>query len=210
REFKVPVNVQVGKYEIPIGLGVIFLILLTAAVLNLFTKELATIGGLVFTAVFLTIFMVSEHYHRKRLHGAHHEHLEQFNRQTAEEISPAGLGLKRQYRKLVAIRSTQNLYMLEKTLAETDPLTTDVVVMTAKTAPAGDGSTTLAELDDYDQHLMTAVVTKAETAGKEVRPLIMPTNNPLYAVIRTAKDLEAQELVMGASNKYTADEQLEQ
>src|SRR5262249_26011919 len=97
-----------------------------------------------------------------------------------------------------------------KTLAETDPLTTDVVVMTAKTAPAGDGSTTLAELDDYDQHLMTAVVTKAETAGKEVRPLIMPTNNPLYAVIRTAKDLAAQELVRGASNKYTADEQLEQ
>src|SRR5262249_16983274 len=106
REFKVPVNVQVGKYEIPIGLGGIFLILLTAAVLNLFTKELATIGGLAFTSVFLTIFMVSEHYHRKRLHGAHHEHLEQFNRQTAEEISPAGLGLKRRYRKLVAIRST--------------------------------------------------------------------------------------------------------
>src|SRR5262249_32971184 len=36
------------------------------------------------------------------------------------------------------------------------------------------------------------------------------TNNPLYAIIRTAKDLQVQELVMGASNKYTADEQLEQ
>src|SRR5207247_503390 len=38
----------------------------------------------------------------------------------------------------------------------------------------------------------------------------LPTNNALYAIIRTAKDLQVQELVMGASNKYTADEQLDQ
>ena len=38
----------------------------------------------------------------------------------------------------------------------------------------------------------------------------MPTNNPLHAVLKTAQDLQVQELVMGASNKYTADEQLEQ
>src|SRR5439155_24053991 len=50
----------------------------------------------------------------------------------------------------------------------------------------------------------------AEKAGKKVKPLIVPTNNPLFAVINTAKDLDAQEVVMGASNKYTADEQLDQ
>src|SRR5262249_51531833 len=93
---------------------------------------------------------------------------------------------------------------------ETDPATTDVVVMTAKVAPVGDTPVTGPDLDEYDQHLMTAVVDRAEKAGKEVKPLILPTNNPLFAVIRTAKDLHAQELVMGASNKYTADEQLEQ
>src|SRR5689334_22810596 len=57
---------------------------------------------------------------------------------------------------------------------------------------------------------MTAVVQRAEKAGKEVKPLIVPTNNPLHAVLKTAKDLQAHELIMGASNKYTADEQLEQ
>ena len=57
---------------------------------------------------------------------------------------------------------------------------------------------------------MTAVVEQAEKAGKEVKPLIVPTNNPLHAVLQTAKDLQAQELIVGASNKYTADEQLEQ
>src|SRR5437764_2420779 len=66
------------------------------------------------------------------------------------------------------------------------------------------------DLDSFDQQLMTAVVGRAEKAGKEVKPLILPTNNPLFAIIRTAKDLQAQELVVGASNKYTADEQLDQ
>jgi nucleotide-binding universal stress UspA family protein len=121
--------------------------------------------------------------------------------------------LTKSYRKLVSIRSTQNLYMLEKALAETDPLTTGVVVMTAKVLPAM-GSTVTPfdndELDTYDQQLMTAVVERAERAGKEVKPLIVPTNHPLHAILNTAKSLQAHELIMGASNKYTADEQLEQ
>jgi nucleotide-binding universal stress UspA family protein len=209
REFKVPFNIRIGKVEFPIGLSLIFLVLLSTAILNFLTKEVATISGVIFTVVFLGIFMVSEHYHEKRRRGKH-EHLEQFNRQTAEDISPTGLGLRKRYRKLVAIRSPQNLYMLEKALAETDPDTTDVVVMTAKAAPAGDSALNGPDLDTYDQHLMTAVVDRAEKAGKQVKPLIVPTNNPLFAVIKTAKELAVQELVMGASNKYTADEQLEQ
>src|SRR5207302_6606284 len=40
--------------------------------------------------------------------------------------------------------------------------------------------------------------------------VIVPTNNPLHAVLKTAKDLQVQELVMGASNIYSADEQLDQ
>jgi nucleotide-binding universal stress UspA family protein len=180
--------------------------------LNFFTKEVATVGGLVFTAVFLVVFMVSEHFHEKRRAGAKHEHMEQFNKMTTPEVTPQGLGLTKSYRKLVAIRSTQNLFMLEKALAETDPETTGIVVMTAKVAKMGEGNSALDQpgLDTYDQQLMTAVVERAEKAGKQVKPLIVPTNNPLHAVLQTAKDLQAHELVMGASNKYTADEQLEQ
>jgi hypothetical protein len=66
------------------------------------------------------------------------------------------------------------------------------------------------ELDRYDQELMTAVVNRAETIGKEVKPLIMPTNNPLFAIVNTAKTLAVQELILGTSNKFIADDQLEQ
>ncbi len=131
-------------------------------------------------------------------------------RRSADQIDAAELGLTHPYRKLVAIRSTQNLFMLEKALVEADPTTTDVVVMTAKTLK-GDGSyMDRADLDPYDQELMTAVVQRAEKTGKQVHPVIVPTNNPLHAVLKTAKDLKVQELVIGASNIYSADEQLDQ
>ena len=57
---------------------------------------------------------------------------------------------------------------------------------------------------------MSAVVDRAEKAGKHVQPMIVRTNNPLFAVINAARDLGAQELIMGASNVYSADEQIEQ
>ena len=117
-------------------------------------------------------------------------------------MTPESLGLTKPYRKLVSIRSTQNLFMLEKALAETDPETTGVVVMTAKVTPPGERhDVDQPDLDTYDQQLMTAVVDRAEKAGKEVKPLIVPTNNPLHAVLNTAKDLQAHELIMGASQQ---------
>jgi len=210
REFKVPLNIRVGKVEVPIGLTVVFLILVATAVLNALTKEVATVGGTIFTVVFLGIFIFSERYHERRRGKAAHQHVEQFNRQIVEEVAPATLGLSKPYRKLVAIRSTQNLFMLEKALAETDPETTDVAVMTAHVTRRGDVSATRPDLDLYERELMTAVVNRAEKAGKQVKPLIMPTNNPLFAVVNTAKSLQVQELVLGASNTYTADEQFEQ
>ncbi|MGW8258334.1 MAG: hypothetical protein ACWGMZ_12680, partial [Thermoguttaceae bacterium] len=80
----------------------------------------------------------------------------------------------------------------------------------AQVSGRGDISTAGPDLDHYNRSLMTAVVNRAEKAGKEVHPLIIRTNNPFYAVVNTAKDLQVQELVLGASNTYMADEQIEQ
>jgi amino acid transporter/nucleotide-binding universal stress UspA family protein len=210
RAYKVPLNVRVGGVDVPIGLSLVLVVLVGTAIMNLLTKEVATVAGLIFTGVFFTVFLLSEVYHERRRRGAHHEHREQFNQATTEEITPASLGLSKPYRMLVAIRSPWNLFMLEKALAETDPDTTDVTVMTAKVMPPGSSLPDEPELDAYDQDLMTAVVQKAESAGKQVTPIIVPTNNALHAALKTAQDLHVQELIMGASNKWTADEQLEQ
>ena len=210
REFKVPLNIRIGHVEVPIGLTLIFLVLLSSAVLNALTKEVATISGAVFTGLFLAIFIVSEHFHEKRRGNAAHAHIEHFNQRTIEEIAPEYLRLTKPYRKLVAIRSTQNLFMLEKALAETDRETTDIAVMTAQVAGRGDTSHQGPDLDEYNRQLMTAVVTRAEKAGKHVQPLILRTNSPLFAIVQTAKELQVNELVLGASNIHTADAQIEQ
>ncbi len=211
REYKVPVNIRIGGTEIPLGLIFVFLVLASAAMVNLLTKEVATIAGLAFTGVFLVIFMVSEWSNRHRVgKDGHHEHLEQFNVQTSDVISTESLELTMPFTKLVAIRSPHNLFMLEKALAETDPETTSVIVMTAKLVPQDGSSGVRTDLDQYDQQLMTAVVSRAEKAGKKVKPLIVPTNNPLHAILRLARELKAQEVILGASNKYAADEHMEQ
>ena len=128
--------------EIPVGLGIIFLIVFSSALANLLTKEVATISGVIFTGSFLTVFVITEHVNERRRRGAKHEHLEQFNQQVVSEIRSDDLGLTKHYRKLVAIRSPHNLFMLEKALAESDPNTTDVVVMTAKMqVPGGETGT---------------------------------------------------------------------
>jgi amino acid transporter len=210
REYRVPFNVKVGRIEIPLGLIFIFLVLLSAALLNLFTKPVATIAGLAFSLIFFAVFLYSERHHEIKKKGEAHKHIEQFNQAESEKVSLQSLNLTRPYRKLVAIRSTQNLYMLEKALADSDPDSTDVVVMTAKSTPKGEANMDPAQLDSYDQELMTAVVELAEHSGKQVHPLIVSTNNPVYALLRTARDLMVHELVIGASNKFTADEQLDQ
>lgn len=209
REFKVPGNVRIAETEVPVGLILIFLLVLLSAVANLLTKQVATVSGLIFTGVFLTVFLVTEHFYEKRRRGVKYEHLEQFNQQGAREITSESLGLSKAYRKLVAIRSSNNLFMLEKALKETDPDITDVVVMTAKVMlPQGHMSDEFLDLSRRDQQLMTAVVEEAERAGTSVIPLILPTNNPLHAVLKTAKDIQAQELVVGASRR--AEKQLDQ
>lgn len=46
---------------------------------------------------------------------------------------------------------------------------------------------------------MTAVLEHAEKAGKEVHPVIVPTNRPLDTILRTAQSLHVQELVLGTT-----------
>src|SRR5262249_35294109 len=158
-------NPRIAGVEIPIGLLLILGVLLVAALANLLTKEVATLGGILFTCIFFTAFWLSERYY----HPRRQEHLEQFNEQMTEEVTADGLGLNKRYRKLVAIRSPHNLFMLDRALAETDPETTGVVVLTAKLLPPGAAQPEKLQLDVYEQELLSEVVRRAERVGKEVK-----------------------------------------
>jgi amino acid transporter len=207
RAYKVPLNFHFRGVEIPVGLLLILGALLLAALLNLLTREVATLSGVLFTAAFFLLFWLSERSTHQARRSQSTEHLEQFNEQAADEVTAESLGLTRRYRKLVAIRSPRNLFTLDQALAEADPETTGIVAVTAKLLPPGAAQPERMALDVYERQLLTAVVQKAELTGKEVKPLVVPTNNPLYALLRIARDIQAHELIVGASNIYTADEQ---
>jgi hypothetical protein len=210
RGFRVPLNLRIRGVDLPIGLSLIFLVLLASAITNVLTKKTATIAGLSFTVALFVLFTTTEYIRRRRAGGVHPEHIDEFNEAADRSLTPDMLGLTRPYRKLVAIRSPYHLDMLEKTIAETDPDTTDVVVMTAHVQPLGGVETEPVMLDAPEKQLMTAVLKRAETAGKKIIPIVVSTNNPLHAILETVRAIKGQELIVGASNQFSPSEQLDQ
>jgi amino acid transporter len=207
RQYTVPLNIG----NIPIGIIAVFLVLLSTACVNLLTKKTATIWGLGFTGFFLGAFMIVERISNRR-HGGKHAHLEQFNEKSSDDVSIASLGLKHSFPILVAARGPRSLPVLEKILQEVDTDKQDIVVVTCKVLPPRTLGITDQELslDESDRELLTKIVTVAEEVGKQVYPMVLPTNNPLYAIATTARDLHAKEVVLGVSEYLQGETQLEQ
>src|SRR5271169_5566511 len=211
REWKVPGNLHIGKVEIPIGLSLISLLLFATAIVNLFTKQLATISGVAFSAVLFTVFTISEHFNRKTVTGQHHE-LEQFRVNARAELTAEEMQV-RPGNILVAVRDPKNLAYLRDILARTDTVKQDVVVLTARVyhrehSFSGTASLDSAEIfEQYEQELFTSVVNLAEKAGKHVSLLVTPTNDVFEAIVATAQRLESSLMVCGLSNKLSPEEQ---
>ena len=211
REFKVPGNLRVENTELPIGLALISLLLFATAFTNLFTKKLATISGLAFSAFLFLVFTITEHVTKKRAAGKSHE-LEQFRVQSQEEVNAEVMEV-RPGNILVAVRDSKNLYYLREILRKTDTTKTDVVVMTARVlhrVPSFSGATELDSSDvfeHYEQELFTTVVNLAEKEGKHVSLMVVPTNDVFESIVATAQKLGSTLMVCGLSNKLPPEEQ---
>src|SRR6266566_4223668 len=137
QEYKTPGNFRIGGREIPFGLILTTLVLFFVALANLFSKRIATMPGVSFTAVLFIIFTISERRHHKRKSKT--DNLEQFNLDMRPEISTDSIHV-RPGCVLVAVRDYNRMQHLQTVLQKTNVRKQDVVVMTIRAiSTAGTG-----------------------------------------------------------------------
>ena len=209
REWKVPLNIRVKGVEIPVGVMIVALILVSVALTNLLTKPVATVAGISFTTVFLILFTISERINRRKL-DLTIASLDRFQLQQNETVDQEAVGA-RPGNILVAVRDYNTLSHLEYTLERTNTEEQDIVVLTTRLVAGPDsGEREMYDenlFTEYEQRLFTRVVSLAEKHGKPVDLVVVPTNNIFDAVAQTAIRLDSNEIVAGLSSKMTAQEQ---
>jgi amino acid transporter len=207
-EWKVPLNFQIAGREFPVGLGLITIALFTIAIVNLFTKKIATVWGLGFTLTIFVIFKASEHYNRKR--RAHSGELEKFRLVNQEMISHQSIKV-RAGNVLVAVRNPYELGHLTRVLERINTKKLDIVALTVKRlSKHGSGGFELEPdqiFTDKVAQLFTRVVSIAEKAGKHVELLVVPGRDYNRAIVEVAQRLKSNLVVMGLSAKLTPSEQ---
>ncbi|HUU14653.1 MAG TPA: APC family permease [Terriglobia bacterium] len=208
REFRVPVNPRLGRLEIPLGLGLMTLTLLAVALVNLLTKEIATVAGVSFTLVFFGIFTLSERFARKG--GQPHQELDQFHLNPSEELSPETVGC-RPGGILVLARDYNTLYHLDAVLSRVNTARRDVVVCHIRVLRRAGSGEHLLEPDQLfsvnDQMLFTHALAVAEKRGKPIRLTVVAASQIWDGILRTARNLQTSAIVLGQSAKMPATEE---
>jgi amino acid transporter len=209
RGWKVPPNLRIAGREIPIGLLSVFLTLLSTAIVNLFTKSVATVSGIIFAATFFVIFTISERENlRKHALTARQmrdqfqlEHQDTVSRESAA-IRPGGV--------IVTMRDVANPMALKWTLSRTSTDDQDVVVLNVRMMGVGGPEYLSAEQQSFAEHeqlVFTKAVSVAESFGKKVSLLVVPANDVFAALAQAANALEVDYVVAGLSNTMTAEDQ---
>lgn len=200
REFRVPLNLKVRNIEIPVGLGLITLTLFALCVINLFTKQVATLSGVAFTIIFFAVFTASEKMTRKRTTA--HAELDQFNLEPGEGLTPEAVGV-RPGNILVMVRNYNTLYNLGAVLDRVDTHKHDVVVLHLRfLTRAGSGEYELEAEQLFsleEQQLFTRALELAEKKGKTIHLAVAAATEKWDAILRAAQSLRSSAVVLGPS-----------
>jgi len=209
RGWKVPPNLRIGKFEIPIGLLSVFLVLLSVATVNLFTKSVATVSGVIFTAGFFIIFTISERSNLRKHALTALQMKDMFQLEHQDTISSESAAI-RPGGVMVTMRDAANPLALKWTLSHTSTEDQDVVVISVRIMGVGGPEYLSAEeqsFSDHEQMLFTKAVSVAESFGKKVSLLVVPAGDVYAALAQGASSLEMDSVVSGTSTRMTAEDQ---
>jgi amino acid transporter len=209
RGWKVPPNIYIGKLEIPVGLISVFLVLISTAIVNLLTKSVATVSGILFAAAFFIIFTISERTNLRKHAKTAHQMKDIFQLEQQETVSRESAAI-RPGGVIVTMRDASNTIALKWTLSHTSTQEQDVVVINVRMMGAG-GPEYLSAADqsfsEHEQMIFTKAISIAESFGKKVSLLMIPAGDVFTALAQTASSLEVDSVVSGVSSSMTAGEQ---
>jgi amino acid transporter len=209
REYRVPVNLKLGKIELPIGLALITLVLIGMAIINLFTKPQATVAGVSFSLGLFMLFTLSERHLHKKYAGKHVE-MDQFNLEQGSELTPHAVGA-RPGNILVPVSNYHSLYHLSAVLDRLKPARRDVVVLhvrlLGRSASGESGLEPEQLFGGIEQFLFTQALSLSEKRGKSIRLAVVASNDIWDAIMRAAVSLESSTIVLGHSVKLSVPEQ---
>src|SRR5665213_2463050 len=209
RGWKVPINLRIGNVELPIGLFSVFLVLFSTAIVNLLTKEVATISGIAFAATFYVIFTLSEKDNIRRHAATAMQMKEHFQLENDDTISRESLQI-RPGSIVVTMRDPRSTSALRWALSRSSEESQDVVVLTARVMGAGGpeyiDASQLA-FTEHEQMVFTQAVSVAESFGRHISLLVVPAGDPFAALVQTANSLDAATVVAGLSTRMTAEDQ---
>ena len=209
RGWKVPPNITLFGTEIPLGLASVHLVLITTAIVNLFTKSIATVAGVAFALVFFAVFTVSERVNRRKFADAAAQMKEHFQLLHRDNLADEAANV-RPGNILVTVRDYNTLLHLLWALRRADTNEQDVVVMEARLVGAGAAEFELSMeqiFSEYEQTLFTRAVSIAESVGKKISLLVVPARDVWSAIVQTANQLQSSVVVAGLSSKITPQEQ---
>ncbi len=208
REFRVPLNIKLGRAEFPIGLALITLILFGIALVNLVTKPDATISGIVFSGALFAVFTASERISQQR--GLVHKGLDQFHLEAREELTPQNLGV-RPGNILVMVRDYNTLYNLGAVLNRVNTDKQDVIALHIRVlhrAGSGEHGLQPDQLVGFtEQELFTQALSIAEKSGKTIHLAVVAANEIWDGILRAAQNLKSCTIVLGLSTKMPATEE---
>jgi hypothetical protein len=209
RGWKVPPNIHIGKFELPIGLLSVFMVLLSVAVVNLFTKSVATVSGIIFAAGFFVIFTVSERANLRKHALTSRQMKDQFQLEHQDTVSRESAAI-RPGGVMVTMHDANNPFALKWTLAHIITEDQDVVVLNVRMMGVG-GPEYLSAVDqsfsEHEQMIFTKAVSVAESFGKKVSLLLVPAGDVFAALAQGANSLEIDMVVSGSSSTMTAQDQ---
>jgi Amino acid permease len=208
REFRVPLNIKIAGLEIPVGLGLITLLLVALCVINLFTKQVATVSGVAFTIAFFAVFELSEKITKKR--GAAHAELDQFNLEPGGDLTPEAVGV-RPGNVIVMVRNYNTLYHLGSILRRTNTQKQDIAVLHLRLlerAASGEHELEAEQLFSHEeQELFTRALNLAEKSGKTVHLAVAPATEKWDGILRAAQSLKSSTVVLGLSPRRSVAEE---